>query len=1256
MDEWTEIMALRQSHIQGLNKGRNRRNEAFADVESVLDQLEHKLASSALDGNELSAFSNIQARLDRLEQPSANQTPIHSNQPSQSSSDFRQALNDLKEELSSGFQKQFDLQLKTIQSDWLALAKDMRAQIQASSSQNNATEIQSLAQAVADLRNSTLQSDNTSVDSEIQSLRSDLNTLAREDSLETLNRRWDNLEDNWQTLGAHLASKSEPQDLGSLTQQLAMIEERLHVLPSNEELNHVLEEVRALQNVVAQNSAGSDINFSTSEIDARLDEITRAIAASPMQQSEQSLETVQKIEGINLAIQQLASEVSALNTPQNTFQDDSLNDEKFAAIENQLLALQSSLSDVITHAANNSSTVALENGLGEISQRLEETLVGSTDTAARLADIEIALARLINTPNSDANVSVSPVPDMSFQVEELTQKIENAASQINSNIELAASQKRQVAIDPKSISSAIDGRLQKFLEEFRKNAPISREPQDTGEVVRALENGFQNISSRLETSNQPTPNHEEAFAALATRLDAVTHLLQQPSVASENGDGSTNLTEFEAQLANLANRVNVSVESFAALSPRLENIERSLEFGKSEAIDASRIAAETAIRNALEGFQLNSSTGNDPAVAQLAADISSLQELAKGNDGRNAKTFGAIHETLLKIVDRLEEIEARPAISNDQNSGSNADYSTNDGNYNNAASSNFVAPPPLAADYSPTELGFADEPIAPNDDADYYGDEKPKLSPAEAAKAAASAALSDTGNGMGAQDAAQRFSQSLDSAQEEFGAAGGDAYGDGQSTSPDLNSILKKVRDQRAEGAGRPKQNSAPADLLASARRAAKAAASEAETLKTDADVKGRLGERDYGAMFGKAKLPLVVGALGLVVVIAGLQLSSMFSGGGEEIDFNEPMAIEGTSTDSNLSEFEATPATSQNNDVDTLSMEAMEMSAADGTTEFSPIMEGTESGEQITPVSGEAPTNLNASITNTAPEVAPDAPEFGFGTPALKTAVSDGDASAFFEVGRRHAEGRGTAADLTKAAQWFEQSAELGFAPAQFRIGNFYEKGRGVTRDINTAISWYEKAGDQGNTAAMHNLAVLYASGASGAPDNASAGKWFEKAAEYGLTDSQFNLAILKAKGLGQEKDLIQSYKWFAVAAKGGDSEAGKKRDEVATMMSPEKLKEAQAHVDLWQAKPVVTAANTFTSPEEWRVDVAKTASVDMKKAIKNIQLILEKNGYKPGTPDGVMGSKTKAAIKKFQAAVGLPATGEINDALVKALLAKNT
>lgn len=53
-------------------------------------------------------------------------------------------------------------------------------------------------------------------------------------------------------------------------------------------------------------------------------------------------------------------------------------------------------------------------------------------------------------------------------------------------------------------------------------------------------------------------------------------------------------------------------------------------------------------------------------------------------------------------------------------------------------------------------------------------------------------------------------------------------------------------------------------------------------------------------------------------------------------------------------------------------------------------------------------------------------------------------------------------------------------------------------------------------------------------------------------------------------------------------------------------------------------------------------------------LQGLLVKGGYKPGPVDGIVGSKTKAAIKAFQTFEGLPKTGDFDAATVKRLRAK--
>jgi Putative peptidoglycan binding domain len=54
--------------------------------------------------------------------------------------------------------------------------------------------------------------------------------------------------------------------------------------------------------------------------------------------------------------------------------------------------------------------------------------------------------------------------------------------------------------------------------------------------------------------------------------------------------------------------------------------------------------------------------------------------------------------------------------------------------------------------------------------------------------------------------------------------------------------------------------------------------------------------------------------------------------------------------------------------------------------------------------------------------------------------------------------------------------------------------------------------------------------------------------------------------------------------------------------------------------------------------------ARADNPEMVRQVQQALKDKGHDPGPADGVMGSKTKAALKSYQQAEGLKATGEID------------
>lgn len=193
------------------------------------------------------------------------------------------------------------------------------------------------------------------------------------------------------------------------------------------------------------------------------------------------------------------------------------------------------------------------------------------------------------------------------------------------------------------------------------------------------------------------------------------------------------------------------------------------------------------------------------------------------------------------------------------------------------------------------------------------------------------------------------------------------------------------------------------------------------------------------------------------------------------------------------------------------------------------------------------------------------------------KQAALDGDGAAVWDLAVRESDGRGMSRDLAAAAKLFEKLANVGYAPAQYKLGAHYEKGSGVARDLAQAKLWYGRAAEQGHARAMHNLGVIYAENpaANGKPDFVSAASWFRQGAEHGVRDSQYNIAVLYARGLGLTQDLVQSYVWFAAAAAQGDDDAGKKRDDVGTKLSPADLARAKSLAGSFKPRRLDPAVN---------------------------------------------------------------------------------
>lgn len=1079
---------------------------------------------------------------------------------------------------------------------------------------------------------------NVGIRKEIEALKNGLGNLAREDTLR-------NVESNWTKLAQRPIS-GDPV-IESMLQRIEGIQSAVGNLPQSQTLVGLEEKIRILANAVDQLSRRapeSNVN-QLIQIEDRLDEISRAIVAS-------SVSTPKGID--TAAFERLEARLAALNS-----RIDEIADVDRSAEINKRIALLSNQIDGIASQAG-----APLDQMNRMTSQMEVI-------AARINDLDRSR------------------PDPAAIASGLEDRLYEIAASLEKNHEQSGREARE-------IFNELEVRLQELSARLESIDAMEPAADNTGHILAAVEQRFADLSSQL-VANQPEISFDPAFAQkVESRLDEITRQLNETS-APVYAQDSDALVRLETQVQNLAAQLSSSLadtDPYAALNPRLEAIEQSLSMNHEAILSAARQAAEDVLAQA--NFQ-GHGADSDLAI-QLAGDLKALETLTRKSDERNTKTFEAIHDTLLKIVDRLNSVEASkpsaaPAFHREQEAPSKAHYPT--------------GPDLGAPEEMPVVVPTAKSPKldlgmeAPSlggpqtndlDDFEFQGSASVR-SPVEAALAAAAAARDGIAqpDTSGKAQAKGGFLSNLTAKlrKQEKPAAELQLAGSNLTKSEpllldepvdpslvnspiepgtgtlDLDAIMKRVRDVRRTNGDGPAagEDVAKNDFLAAARRAAQAAAADAEILRGKSAKVTKKSESGLANLFQSQRKPIMMAAMAVLLAFAGMQLYKNFAGGSPDTAMiAEPAAAPAIETPQAKPDSISEIGNAESAGPEVRQVEAAKSDDSGAVTMAAPQAEpvaepGSQTAETVQPAAS-APDAAASAPEKTVAKA--DLPPAEYGPIALREAAASGDSKAQFEIAVRLAEGQGITKSLEAAAQWYTLSADQGFAPAQFRIGSFYEKGLGVERSAQKAKEYYQLAAEQGNASAMHNLAVLYAMGAAGPIDNDSAAQWFIKAAEFGVKDSQYNLGILSAKGLGVPRNLEDSYKWFALAAKAGDKDAATKRDEIANVMRPEQLERARGATELWKAKPVDEASNSIEVPAAWRTDGGQTTATggadteQMTKAVRNIQAILNSQGFDAGAPDGKMGSKTKKAIAAYQKANRMTATGEVDDALVKSLLAK--
>jgi len=1147
-------MSTRLSYVDRLNDGRQRRpSSALDDITQTLSRLEQHLGR-AIDNRD--SEDVIAQRLKKLADEAASESngPVRvsasaaardphlsplerlsrdplfarrQDEPQSSVNSLARELGNLRSDLhtiiNSGMREEFS-HLRHELSDLLAAVPHSRG------TEGLEAGLARIARSVAELSERD-DRDTHLLQMELGRLKAAIDELLHAEQVRTAQAP---LSSDFDALQARLDQVAATIDHIPDLRSVRMLDERM------QQLAHALEQL-------ALRSQGDQQHLVTA-IDERLDEISRAIAASA---------ALARSSGINPAVlERIEARIGSLARQVDELNDDPTSD----TIIEHLIGLSTRVDDLAQKVEVPAQSLErLAHYVQLISERMGSVSL-APETEQMLHGIEAQVSALSNAfTRHQADV----LQHGTSLFHDLEQKLVDVVTRLSS-----------------TSASASDSTLMAMIDD--RFSDLARRMDD----VRALgdERTYQALEARLEN--------------MANKLYAVT----------SNGGDPRLLRKLESQvshLSSLLSQPHQDLAGLARLTPRLEQIERAMTENRASLIDAARQAAEEA----LQKFAV--SQRSEPMDARLQDELQKLEVLTRQTAERNSKTFEAIHDTLVKIVSRLGTLEAE---------GKSLEGDT----------------PNTFPPFSEPEPVFAQQPVFEETGA-LFGE-----------KAATDGSLETVKSRF--RSLSEAFRRRRKPQQEEQAAIepslAGLANDRHEQKEPisDINTILRRVTaDRPSFGVRSP--DAGKADFIAAARRAATAEAGEPEAFDDETGEPRR--RRSISTIVGKHRKHAMVALGGVILLAAGMHWASTLSMGPASplMDIAkdapaEPKAvtkqIAAAKKPDPIQTGSIKPASaSRKANAEERIIPQHAFAAPDTKIEAAPATAAAKAADAFVPTEADLPAELQVQ--------------------ALREAALQGDAIAYFEIANRLAEGRGMPRNIESAATWYERAADKGLALAQYRIGNMYEKGIGVERDLTKAKTWYKAAAMQGNLTAMHNLGVLYAMGADNDADHRAAVRWFTEAADFDVTDSQFNLAILAAKGLGMQKDMTEAYKWLDIVARKGDTDAASKRDDLARAMEPDQLKIAEGKAKLWKARNVDAAANTVAVPVEWNEPQISSASPEYKQALTNIQHLLNRMGYDAGVPDGIMGAKTRNAIKAFQSKHGLTPSGEIDQDLVKKLLEQN-
>ena len=409
---------------------------------------------------------------------------------------------------------------------------------------------------------------------EIEQMKSALDTLAREETVRSVDHRWDAFDQRFDDFEHRISAGAEQRansaELAALTDRIEQIGQAVGSLPESLSLRSLEEKVRtlagALDHFIEQQGGRTTQTFGL--IEERLDEISRAIV------------------GATVAAQQ-----------------QQMDPEPFERIEARISALAKQIEEVAEDRPGNE---VMEH-LAALSRRVDEL-------AARSAMPDEAIERLAYQISVIAD-KVDHAPAMP-NVGDIFSGIEQRFDVLSNLFE----RRQDDALEQGNmLFRELERRLNDVAEKFDQRQADAA--LDGNSIMKAIDARFSALAQSLDSGKRDGVG-DEAIRGLETRLEGISKRLDQ-SASQFAGIDPDLVRSLETQVAGLSAHLakpGAPLPDFVDISPRLMEIEKSIADSRESVMEAARSAAESATRS------LAASQPDSGAVSGLADELKALED------------------------------------------------------------------------------------------------------------------------------------------------------------------------------------------------------------------------------------------------------------------------------------------------------------------------------------------------------------------------------------------------------------------------------------------------------------------------------------------------------------------------------------------------------------------------------------------------------------------------------------------------------